>query len=247
MFLIFVTSFLLFQVFTTAENICDKIPTTNCGQDDLTFEMPNDGQEFDSVCSGYVKYVECLRTYEKTCPDGLYILFFTSGDSLMMYSLVEEICQNNTKLHSELMDHMACIKKVTKSKVDDCTSMGNLKSDEYLEFLKKEINNGGLDLETVMADYFVLPPCLRLSYTTSCTLLQIENNCGSSASRITMEMLQRSTFLLQACKDEDLTKLRKGFVDFLKSSDESLVFQEIINSPEFFKVLKQIDEWYDEE
>ncbi|CAL1297025.1 unnamed protein product [Larinioides sclopetarius] len=181
--------------------ICDTPISIECviPRDIPTLRIPQTVEDVNRLCPATSQYLNCLKDYADECGYENVHQHFSEDTYQSIKDLVRDVCQNDSRLHLDIVENIACISESQDQFENDC--LENLL--DKLEILKQFIHNkqqdGTYDEPRFSEKLWLRMNCVTQSLTVSCFSSQVSRRCGTAARDAVVEVVARSKGLKLVC------------------------------------------------
>ncbi|CAL1297003.1 unnamed protein product [Larinioides sclopetarius] len=188
-------TFLAFSKASLGDVICEGEPFETCPRPTLFTTVPVSKTEYDELCPDLRDYIACLGRLETNCTTK----FFTSPeDYTNVLTAFSEFCEDGSLLNIIFTENLKCLNESLGS--DICRVQANAAASTF-----EDLTSVVTDTEVEIP--YIGSPCLYESFLTACIADEISKNCGSLVKDASLEMVQRSYLIQEACSVEEVTNI----------------------------------------
>ncbi|KFM81633.1 hypothetical protein X975_26918, partial [Stegodyphus mimosarum] len=155
-----------------------------------------------TLCPLMKGYTQCVHNYERTCDVNTDEF---PGEYEDVKNLLDEACDDNTKLHHELLEAIPCLKNAMGVMESICPEDRKKLLTLYTEHMEKDVEANIRELETGNARYKY--DCLSQLEDIVCLAEYTMENCGGHARDGVLELFYRSGAIQSMCSQDAISEI----------------------------------------
>ncbi|CAL1297024.1 unnamed protein product [Larinioides sclopetarius] len=162
-------------------------------------EIPQTAEDVNRLCLETSQCLNCLKDYADKCGYKNVHQLFTEDFYQSLKDLVKNVCQNESRLHSTLVENISCISESQEQFEDDCGEDLSDKLETLKEYIRKERIEETHDDPNFTMELWMRMNCVTQSLAVSCFSSLVSRKCGMNARDAVVEVVARSKGLKQTC------------------------------------------------
>ncbi|GBM04625.1 hypothetical protein AVEN_75582-1 [Araneus ventricosus] len=196
---------------------CDEYSTIQ-ELSDLNF-TPN-REQLLNLCPRTLQFFDCFFEEVQKCtvlslPELAGTGHELASEMLRTKNLIVDICNEDSSLHKDYAASIECIRDVTNAQSPVCKDDTEKVVKGFLE--SRSLLDAGKDEEFLSEEQL----CLEMAYTLACFSEDINKNCGETARRVYLTVLEHSKSVAAIeCSIEDDLSLKREFLDYLDLKED---------------------------
>ncbi|GIX67164.1 uncharacterized protein CEXT_101441 [Caerostris extrusa] len=182
-------------------------------------EIPGNAEELRQLCSYLRNTVSCLESLKEDC-------FFDNYDQKgmdLLDNFVRSVCQEGSRLHTEISDNIHCLKEVIRNDGEFCGSVVR----NSMSALKDHLE--GKKSSRKIVEFYTLKDCLYTALKANCFLSQVSNTCGNEAKDAALEVLERTGFLRDDCPASLHVEIEEMLEILVTEMQEDIYVNDVLN------------------
>ncbi|GFY51061.1 uncharacterized protein TNIN_61 [Trichonephila inaurata madagascariensis] len=206
---------------------CDDSSFSVCAPplDENERQFPSTKEEILKICPYFMEFQRCIRTYAEKCGEqSVNIINFSFEMQQRIVEVAEDICNEDSPLHSNVVEHIGCLRNVTE--YSDCSEYARKKLQTVIDIITKTEENGsGSSTDTVWQSI----NCIFEIQTTVCFTAKTQEVCGLGAKDLIEQLLERTEYFEQYCRGTQPDEIDE-IIEILKlDEEEQSALKEFIN------------------
>ncbi|GFQ68621.1 hypothetical protein TNCT_151 [Trichonephila clavata] len=172
-------------------------------------------------------YQRCLRTYAEKCgEDSVNIAFYSFEKQRKIVEVAEEICDADSPLHSNVVDHIGCLFNVTE--YGDCSEYARKKLQTVIDILQKAEED---DTESSTDNHRAWQSvnCVFDVQKTACFIAKTQEMCGQGAKDLIIQLMERTNHLGNSCEGMQPDEIEEIVEIMELNEEEQSALKEFIN------------------
>ncbi|KAG8199069.1 hypothetical protein JTE90_021079 [Oedothorax gibbosus] len=191
-----------------AEDVCENDAFDMCSKYQPT-EVPENVEELKECLHSMLKFYECLKDYEDSCPE----IVLQEGEYDSIRSVITDISTEGTHLNSIVTANFQCLLDAIRNRVINYQTRRAIitafREYENVSYVNEEISEKDASDQTQWdRNMLKKEMCLFWFDDMGSIVNSITTQCGEAVEDAVIEIIHRSYYLNKGCSAQDVLELR---------------------------------------